>query len=124
MKYARQFAIILFVAFLGELLRYYLPFPIPAPVYGLLLMLAALIFKIIPLNQIENVSDFMISIMPIMFIPATVQLMVTWTVLKEMMFPVIFITLVTTVIVMVVTGRVTQRMIRLEGEEKNERDAE
>lgn len=120
MKYARQFVIILFVTFLGELLRFYLPFPIPAPVYGLLLMLAALIFKVIPLNQVEDVGDFMISIMPMMFIPAIVQLMVTWTSLKGIMIPVIFITLVTTIIVMVVAGKVTQQMIRLERGKKDE----
>lgn len=120
MKYTRQFAIILFITFLGELLRFYLPLPIPAPVYGLLLMLAALILKIIPLDQIEDVGDFMISIMPMMFIPATVQLMVSWTALKGIMIPVIFITLVSTIIVMVVTGRVTQLIIRLERGKKDE----
>ena len=119
MKYARQFAIILFITFLGEVLRYILPFPIPAPVYGLMLMLGGLNFKIIPLEQVKDVGGFLISIMPIMFIPATVELMVSWTALEGILVPVLFIIVSTTIIVMVVTGKVTQFMIQGErGENK------
>ena len=34
MKYLRQFMIILLFSFLGELLKYVLPFPVPASIYG------------------------------------------------------------------------------------------
>ena len=40
MRYLKQFTIILFVSFLGETLHYLIPLPVPASIYGLLLMLA------------------------------------------------------------------------------------
>lgn len=111
MKYLRQFFIILFVAFLGEILRAILPLPVPASVYGLILMFLALCFGIIKPEHISETAGFLIEIMPVMFIPAAVGLLDSWPFLRPVWLPVLFITLLTTVIVMAVTGRVTQRMI-------------
>lgn len=112
MKYLRQFCIILFVSFLGELLHILIPLPVPASVYGLVLMLTALCTGILKPDQVSAAADFLIEIMPVMFIPAAVGLLDAWPSLKPVFLPVILITLVTTVIVMTVTGQVTQRMIR------------
>lgn len=112
MKFLRQFAIILFVSFLGEILHILIPLPVPASVYGLLLMFTALCTGILKQEQVREAADFLIEIMPVMFIPAAVGLLDAWPILKLVCVPVIAITLITTVIVMAVTGQVTQRMIR------------
>ena len=106
MRFLRQFGLILLFSFLGELLHILLPLPVPASVYGLLLLLAAL------LTRIKEAAVFLIEIMPVMFIPAAVGLLTSWKLLQPIWFPVSVITLVTTVLVMAVTGRITQRMIR------------
>ena len=112
MKYLRQFCIILFVAFLGEILHCLIPLPVPASVYGLVLMFTALCTGILKTEQVSAAADLLIEIMPVMFIPAAVGLLDAWPILKPVCVPVIAITLITTVIVMAVTGQVTQRMIR------------
>ena len=112
MRYLRQFCIILLFSFLGELLHVMIPLPIPASVYGLLLMLIALCTGILKLNQIKETAGFLIEVMPVMFIPAAVGLLNSWAFLKPVWIPVIIITLLSTVIVMAVTGQVTQRMIQ------------
>ncbi len=112
MKYLRQFCIILIVSFLGEILHVLIPLPVPASVYGLILMLTALCTGILKTEQVGAAADFLIEIMPVMFIPAAVGLLDAWPVLKPVCLPVIAITVITTVIVMAVTGQVTQRMIR------------
>lgn len=112
MKYLRQFCIILFVAFLGEILHCLIPLPVPASVYGLVLMFAALCTGILKTEQVSAAADLLIEIMPVMFIPAAAGLLDAWPVLQAIWIPVILITVVTTVLVMVVTGRVTQHMIR------------
>lgn len=114
MKHIRQFGIILVVTFIGEVLKYIIPLPIPASIYGLILMLFALKTKIISLEKVKDTGFFLIEIMPLMFIPAAVGLLVSWEKLKDIWIPIIFITVLTTVIVMVVTGRVTQIIINLE----------
>lgn len=118
MKYLKQFGIILFVSLLGELLRMLIPLPIPASVYGLVLMLILLMTGIIKLQQIKEVSAFLIEIMPVMFIPAGVGLLDSWPALRSVWIPVVLITLLTTIIVMAVTGQVAQKIIRKE-EKKN-----
>lgn len=114
MKYLKQFGIILAISFLGEVCREWLPLPIPASIYGLLLMLAALCTRIIPLDSVKDTGKFLIEIMPVMFIPAAVGLLESWGVLKPMLIPLLIIVPVTTILVMAVSGKVTQFMIRSE----------
>ena len=112
MKLLHEFGIILFVTFVGEILYEVIPLPVPASIYGLLLMLFALCTKIIKLEQVKTAGKFLIEIMPPMFIPAAVGLVAVWPELRQVLVPVLVITVVTTVIVMAVTGRVAQAVIR------------
>lgn len=114
MKFMKQFCIIMGISFLGELLKYLLPLPIPASIYGLVLMFAALATGIIPLKEVEDTADFLVAVMPLMFIPAGVGLMKEWGSLADIWLPFLVIIAVTTVVVMAVTGRITQWMIRRE----------
>lgn len=114
MKLLRQFCIIAVVSLLGEALKHFVPLPVPASVWGMVLMLTALKTGIIKLEQVDKAAKFLIEIMPVMFIPAGVGLLEAWGVLKPVFLPVAVLTVVTTVFVMAVTGRVTQGMIYLE----------
>ena len=49
-KLLRQFLVIMAVSFVGEILHAVLPLPIPASVYGLILLLLALRFGIVKLE--------------------------------------------------------------------------
>lgn len=117
-KLLRQFLVIMAVSFVGEILHAVLPLPIPASIYGLVLMLALLMTGALKLDAVEDAGKFMIEIMPVMFIPAGVGLMESWGELKAVLVPVLVITLVSTIVVMVVSGRVTQAVIRLEKKHK------
>ena len=112
MKYLKQFGMILFISFLGEILRAVIPLPIPASIYGLVLMLTALLTGILPLEKVRDTGKFLIEIMPLMFIPAAVGLLDSWSALRPILLSVAVITVVTTVAVMGVSGRVTQFVIR------------
>jgi holin-like protein len=114
MKYVRQFLIILVISFIGELLRYYIPLKIPASIYGLVLLFAALELRIIKLVSIRETSRFLIEIMPLMFVPAGVGLLSSWGVLKPVCVPIMVIVLISTIIVMAVSGKVTQGVIHME----------
>ncbi|MGI5900988.1 MAG: CidA/LrgA family protein [Desulfitobacteriia bacterium] len=114
MKYIKQFCIILFICLIGELLSYFIPLPIPASIYGFLIMLLALKSKFLKLDLVRETGEFLIGIMAVMFIPPAVGLLESWSILKEILLPVIVITVVITVFVMVVSGQVTQFIIRWE----------
>ena len=118
MKNLKQFLIILAISFIGEILKYIVPLPIPASIYGMVIMFICLQTKILKLDDVKSVGKFLIEIMPVMFIPAGVGLMESWGELKAVLVPVLVITLVSTIVVMVVSGRVTQAVIRLEKKHK------
>lgn len=112
MKYIKQLIIILAVSFLGEILNYLIPLPVPASIYGIIIMFVCLCLKIIPHSAVKATGDFMIEIMPVMFIPAAAGLIEIWEDIKPVCLPYIIITVVTTWIVMIVSGLVTQAVIR------------
>lgn len=122
MKYIRQFTIILFISLAGEIIHLLVPLPVPASIYGLLVMLIGLRKKWIPLEAVEEVSIFLIDIMPLMFIPAAVGLLDSWGVLRPILVPFLVITLLSTIFVMVITGKVTQLFIKNDRNGKAEKN--
>lgn len=120
MKYIKQFLIILLISFLGEILKCLLPLPIPASIYGMIILFLGLMTKVIKLESVKETGKFLIEIMPIMFIPAGVGLMTTWGALQPILLPVSIITAVTIITVMVATGWVSQIIIRKSGKKKDE----
>ena len=118
MKYFGQFGIIMLVTCIGEGIKYFLDFPIPASVYGLCLMMFCLMTKIVKLEAVEDAAVFLIEIMPVMFIPAGVGLLASFDELKDMLVPVLVITPVSTVVVMAVSGKITQALIERKEHER------
>ena len=112
MKYLHHFMVIIGITFVGELLKYMLPLPIPASIYGMVIMFVGLMTGVIKLDAVKDVGKFLIEIMPIMFIPAGVGLMSSWSVLKPLLLPVSIITVVTIITVMGAAGRSSQWVIR------------
>ncbi|MCX4307838.1 MAG: CidA/LrgA family protein [Acetatifactor sp.] len=112
MKLMKQLAVIMTISFLAELMEILIPLPVAASVYGLLLMLIGLVTKIIPLEKVEDGADFLIEIMPILFVPPTVGLIANVEALRQMLVPLFVICITTTILIMAVTGRVTQRLMR------------
>ena len=112
MKYVKEFGIILIVSLVGELLNYFLPLPVPASIYGLALMFLCLMLGIIKLSDVHDTACFLIEIMPIMFIPPAVGLMASWDVIQANLVAYLVIATVTTIVVMAVSGLVTQAVLK------------
>ena len=93
MRFIKQFSIILIISLIGEALHYFIPLPVPASIYGLLIMLAGLQTKLIPLDSVQEASYFLIDIMPLMFIPAAVGLLDSWGLLRPILIPFLVITM-------------------------------
>lgn len=114
MKYVKQFLVIMTIVFIGEMCNRLLPLPIPASIYGLLILFFGLLTGLIKLEWVKETGKFLISIMTIMFIPSAVGLLESWGILKPIFVPVVGITLITTIVIMAVSGKVTQFFIRKE----------
>ncbi len=113
MKYLRQFGIILGVSFAGEILNYLIPLPIPASIYGIIIMFTLLVTHTVKLENVKDAADFLIAIMPVMFIPAAAGIINSWYIIKPSLLAYLIITVVSTVAVMAVSGLTTQLVIKL-----------
>ena len=120
MKYVKQFLLILFISFIGEIFNKLIPLPIPASIYGMMILFFGLLIGIFKLENVKEVGSFLIEIMPIIFIPAGVGLMTSWVTLKKILIPVLIITALTNVTVMLATGHISQMIIRKSGNDNNE----
>jgi len=112
MRYLRQFTIILLISLTGEILNYVIPLPIPASIYGMVILFLTLITGILKVESVKEISSFFIEIMPVMFIPATVGLMESFGLLLPSLPAYAVITVVSTFAVMIVSGCVAQAVIR------------
>ena len=120
MKYIKQFTIIMCITFLGEILHALLPLPIPASIYGLVLMLGGLMSGIIPLEAVRDTGKFLVSIMSIMFIPSGVGLIIAWDEMKLFLLPFLATVIISNITVFGATGMVTQWLIRRKAGQKND----
>ena len=120
MKYLKQFGIIIFISFIGELLHSMIPLPVPASIYGLVIMLLALMSGLLKLADVKETAALLIEIMPVMFIPAAVGLMDSWDSIRPQLIPYAVITVVSLVVVMAVAGQATQAVLRWERRRKGQ----
>ena len=120
MKILKQSAIIAAVCAVAELIKYLLPLPIPASVYGLLLMLAALLTGVIRPEQIETTADFLITIMPVLFVAPTIALVARLDRLASLAVPLLQVATIGTVLVIGLSGKAAQAVGKQEEKKRRE----
>lgn len=127
MKYIIQILIIGTITLIGEVCNQLIPLPIPASVYGMLLLFFCLMTRMIKPEQIEETADWLLFIMPVLFVSPGVSIVAGTQDLAGNIVGILTITLVTTVVVMIITGVTAQAVIRAgrKGkEEKNQKKQE
>lgn len=108
MKYLSQFLYILLFSLLGELLEWLIPLPIPAAIYGLVLLLLALMSGIVKEKQVSEVSAFLISLLPVLFVPPLTKILLYWDLISPNIAAIAIICVVSTVFIFAISGLVTK----------------
>ena len=120
MKYIKQLVLIALITFFGEVLNYLLPLPIPASIYGMVIMFLCLKTGIIKLERVEDTADLLLNVMPIFFIAPTVGIMDSFGLIKNDLFGILVICIISTMVVMLVTGHVSQAIMKHDSKVKEE----
>ena len=120
MRYLLQAVIIAAVTFAAELIKYFVPLPVPASIYGLLLLFALLKSVLLKLEQIEDVGNLLLELMPLLLVPASVSVLTALDAIQRMLLPVLVMGFIGTTAVMLVTGLLSQWIIRRKGEKSHE----
>lgn len=119
MKYVKQVLVILAFTALGELLAALIPFPIPAAIYGIVLMLIALGTGVLKTEAVKEVSSFLTGIMPILFVPPAVRILEYWGIVGPNIAAIAIIAVATTFLVFAVSALVTQQIMKKKGGKDN-----
>lgn len=104
MKLLREFGIIIGICFVGEFINYVTPVAIPGNVLGMVILLALLATRVIKLEMIETVANFLLKHLAFFFIPAGVGLLASIDIIRGHWLPIVLITIISTVLVIVTTG--------------------
>ncbi|MCT1798193.1 CidA/LrgA family protein [Aerococcus viridans] len=110
MKYLKQAFIIIVITLIAEVLSHTLPLPLPASIYGMLILFVCLITGVIKMEQVENVGEWLIAVMPAMFVVPGAGFITSWASLQPHLLSWSVIISVTTVLVMAVAGLVAQSL--------------
>ncbi|MDO5780007.1 MAG: CidA/LrgA family protein [Clostridium sp.] len=112
MNILKQWILILFVYFLGEVAAKSLSLPIPGNIMGMIFLFIFLVTGIIKLEKIEDAAKSILGNLAFLFIPAGVGLMNYFGIISNYVAQILFIVVITTFIVMSCTGLAVQLVSR------------
>ncbi|MBE6054007.1 MAG: CidA/LrgA family protein [Clostridium sartagoforme] len=115
MKIFREAIIILGIYLIGELISKGLSLPLPGNIIGMIILLVLLCTKVIKVEKIESISTFFLDHLSFFFIPAGVGLISSFDSIKDSLIYILILCLITTAIVIIVTGTVVQCIIKFKG---------
>lgn len=110
LKLFREVLIIFGIYLLGELLSSLLHLPIPGNILGMVILFILLCTKVVKVDNISNVTNFLLDHLAFFFIPAGVGLMASIGIIKSTWWQLLVVCISTTIIVIGVTGIVVQTL--------------
>lgn len=108
MKFFRESILLLSIYFVSEIISKLLNLPVPGSIIGMILLFVLLTSNIIKIEKIENLANFFLDHLAFFFIPASVGLMTSFASLKGSIFKIILLCILTTIIVIALTGVTVQ----------------
>lgn len=100
----RQLAIIIGCLAVGEFITWLTGISVPSSIIGMLLLTFLLKVKVIKLEWVETISNFLVKNMGFFFVPPGVALMLYFDIIGKEIVPIVFATTLSTMLVLVVTG--------------------
>jgi len=122
MKYIKQFAILVLICLIGELIVSFLPFGFPGNIMAMILLIGLLVGKVVKEEQIKETSDFLLELIGLFIVPVAVGVMAHFELIRSIwiqLFLISLITLILTFASCAFTIRLTMRVIN----RKKEREA-
>lgn len=115
MQYIKQLFWIVVISLVGQALELLIPLPIPAAVYGLVLMLLMLLTGLLKTEQVRDTAYFFISVMPILFVAPAVKVLEYWGLIAPNLAAILVILVFSTGAVFAISGLVTKALQKNKG---------
>ena len=111
----RQCAVLFGCLALGELVVHLTGVSLPSSIIGLLLLALFLKLEWVKLKWVQGLSDFLVANLGFFFVPSGVALMLYFDIIEAQFWPIVIASVVSTLLVLVVTGWVHQIIRRSNG---------
>lgn len=118
MKGLRQLCIILLILSLGEILQLRFNIPVPGTILGMIILLFLLMIKVVKLKNIDSISTTLLNNFALFFVPANVGIMVYFEQVKVVWVKLLIVIIISTIVVMAVTGLTVQLLDRAISKQK------
>lgn len=100
------------IILISKVIELLVPFTMPSSVIGLVLLFVALCLKIVKLEQVEKVGDALVDNIGLFFVPAGISVINSFELLKANFVLDILLIFISTVLLLVGTGWVTQLLLK------------
>ena len=117
MQYVKQFMVILIFSLVGQALETLVPLPVPASIYGLVLLLLALLTGLVKLEKVKQTADFLVAVMPVLLVAPAVRVLEYWGIIAPNAGAILVISVFTTGAIFAVSGLATKWLQKGRGEQ-------
>lgn len=114
-----QLAVLFGCLAVGEIIVYFTGIKVPSSIIGMLLLTLSLKLGWVKLEKIKTMCDFLIANMGFFFIPPGVALMLYFDIIKAQFLPIAVATIISTILVLIVTGWVHQITEKIKSNDGN-----
>ncbi|MGX8852512.1 CidA/LrgA family protein [Amedibacillus sp. YH-ame10] len=104
MKIFRELIIVFGVYYIGEFCAKVFGLVIPGSLIGMVLLVVLLRFRVVKLEYINSVSDFLLGHLPFFFIPAGVALISVFPIIAKNWIWILLLCVITTFLTMGISG--------------------
>ena len=112
MHYLKQFAVIIAISAISELLAIFIPLAIPASIYGMSLLFLLLMTGVLKLKQVESAANLLLGIMPALFVVSGAGLITSYGQIAENFLSWVAVNIGSTIVILATTGILAQGLIR------------
>jgi holin-like protein len=115
-----QITILYVFSIVGEALHHFLHIPIPGSIIGLILLIICLSYKIVPVKIVEDGASFLLSFLPLLFIPSMVGI-INYPSLFSISGGILFLIVVMSTIITMIAAGVASQFIETKTKKRKKR---
>ncbi|HDB3885022.1 TPA: antiholin-like murein hydrolase modulator LrgA [Staphylococcus aureus] len=116
-----QVIVIALVLFVSKIIESFMPIPMPASVIGLVLLFVLLCTGAVKLGEVEKVETTLTNNIGLLFVPAGISVVNSLGVISQAPFLIIGLIIVSTILLLICTGYVTQIIMKVTSRSKGDK---
>ncbi|HEI7607482.1 TPA: antiholin-like murein hydrolase modulator LrgA [Staphylococcus aureus] len=116
-----QVIVIALVLFVSKIIESFMPIPMPASVIGLVLLFVLLCAGAVKLGEVEKVGTTLTNNIGLLFVPAGISVVNSLGVISQAPFLIIGLIIVSTILLLICTGYVTQIIMKVTSRSKGDK---